>query len=264
MTRKEIIRGILDAAWYLVLFLMLQAVFSIAFDLAQTHFDWNDTPTSFALSSALSCISTIAIFAWRRYSPVGRTYLQSMPWIQLTWTCFLSLGLILPLEWIYEQINIQLPEQYKELFEGIMSSPWGYLSVGILGPVAEEMVFRGAILRRLAELTGNRWQWLAIVVSALLFGIAHGNVAQGINAFLIGLLLGWLYLRTRSVVPGIAFHWMNNTVAYIMYKILPDMADGKLIDLFHGDHKLMAYGLGCSLLIIIPSLFQVVLSVRKR
>lgn len=97
---------------------------------------------------------------------------------------------------------------------------------------------------------------MAIVVSALLFGAIHLNVAQGIHAFMVGLALGWVYYRTKSVIPGIALHWVNNTVAYLMFYLMPNMSDGKLIDLFHGDSRLMYGGLFFSMCILIPSIFQ--------
>ena len=153
-------------------------------------------------------------------------------------------------------MNITMSEDVKHLFESIMGSSWGYLALGILAPVAEELVFRGAILRSLMAYFNYRLPWIPIVVSALLFGAVHGNVAQFANAFVMGLLLGWLYCRTHSIVLGVALHWVNNTVAYTMYKLMPEMNDGQLIDLFHGDNKLMYMGLFCSLLVLLPSLFQ--------
>src|SRR3712207_56432 len=137
-----------------------------------------------------------------------------------------------------------------------MSTPWGYLALGVLVPFAEEMVFRGAVLRKLLQLFGDRWAWVAIAVSALLFGLMHQNVAQFVHASLIGVLLGWMYWRTGSIVPGVVFHWVNNTVAYLMFHLMPSMHDGKLIDLFHGSEKSMLLGLLFSLCICIPALFQ--------
>ncbi len=62
----------------------------------------------------------------------------------------------------------------------------------------------------------------------------------------MGLLLGWMYYRTGSLVPGILLHWVNNTMAYVLANIMPQ-SDGKLIDLFHGDEKTMYYAVGFSL-----------------
>lgn len=213
--------------------------------------------------SAIGNVLTIALFVWRRWSPFSRVYLRSRPWAVLLWVALLGLGAILPLEWIYEQLNLTLPIEMEEVLKSMMSNRWGYLALGILAPIAEEMVFRGAILRSLLRYFNERMPWIPIVVSALLFGLVHGNVAQSSNAFLMGLLLGWFYHRTGSIVPGIVLHWINNTVAYVMYQLLPNQADGRLIDLFHGDDKRMYLGLLCSLLIFAPALFQLSFRLKK-
>ena len=213
--------------------------------------------------SAIGNVLTIALFVWRRWSPFSRVYLRSRPWAVLLWVALLGLGAILPLEWIYEQLNLTLPIEMEEVLKSMMSNRWGYLALGILAPIAEEMVFRGAILRSLLRYFNERMPWIPIVVSALLFGLVHGNVAQSSNAFLMGLLLGWFYHRTGSIVPGIVLHWINNTVAYVMYQLLPHQADGRLIDLFHGDDKRMYLGLLCSLLIFAPALFQLSFRLKK-
>lgn len=210
----------------------------------------------------LSSLITIALYGTLKWSPISRTYLKTKPWGVLFWVVFLAFGTILPTEWIYEKIQLTMPEQTEQLFEGIMKQPWGYAAIGLLVPIAEEMVFRCGILRKLLDIFGQRWHWAAIAVSAVLFGALHGNLAQGIHAFIIGLLLGWMYYRTKSIIPTVALHWVNNTVAYVMYNIMPQMNDGKLIDLFHGSDKMMYLGLGFSLCILIPSIIQ--LAVRMK
>ena len=60
---------------------------------------------------------------------------------------------------------------------------WGYVALGMMVPIAEEIVFRGAILRVLQNALGERKRWIAIVISALIFGIIHFNLAQGLHAF---------------------------------------------------------------------------------
>jgi hypothetical protein len=63
-----------------------------------------------------------------------------------------------------------------------------------------------------------------------------------------------MYWRTDSIVPGVVYHWVNNTVAYILYNIYPN-PDLTLLDLFGSDQKVWM-ALGFSLLIFLPSLFQ--------
>lgn len=209
------------------------------------------------VSSVLSSVVTLLVFTFGKFAVISRNYLASHPWGTLAWVALLSLGLILPAEWVYERLQITMPESTEAMFEGIMREPLGYMAIGIFAPVVEEIVFRGAILRILLGLFSRSWHWVAIIFSALIFGAIHLNLAQGLHAFVIGLLLGWMYYRTSSVVPGILLHWINNTVAYLMFHLMPQFGDGKLIDFFHGDESLMYKGLGCSLLIILPSLFQI-------
>lgn len=208
------------------------------------------------LSSFLSSLSTILLFGFCKWSPFSNAYIRTRPWISLTWVLLLSVGTILPSQWLMEQITIEMPEETVRLFEQIMKEPFGYLVIGILSPVAEEMVFRGAVQRTLLNMLSKQNHWWAIVAGALVFGACHMNMPQFVHAFLIGLLLGWMYYRTGSVVPGIVLHWVNNSVAFVMFSLMPKMADGKLIDLFHGDSRTMISGLAFSLCILVPSLFQ--------
>ena len=274
MSKKN--KEILNVLWYLVVFVLIQLGVTYAtlfIEMAlhpQTDADLNTSiknllsnDTTLVLISVIGSVLTIALFVWRKWVVLSRTYLGSNPWFTLLWVVFLGLGSILPLQWIYEQLNISLSMEMEEMFKSIMGNRWGYLALGILAPLAEEMVFRGAILRTLLNYFNGRMYWVPIIVSALLFGLVHGNMAQLLNAFLIGILLGWMYYRTESIVPGIVLHWVNNTVAYTMYKLMPQMNDGKLIDFFHGNNRLMYMGLACSLLVFIPSLYQLYVRLRK-
>ena len=161
--------------------------------------------------------------------------------------------------WVIEKAENMTVEQ---IFTSLMKEPWGYVAVGILAPLAEEVVFRGAILRTLMGIMSKKNHWVAIMISAAIFGVVHANLAQFVNALLMGLLLGWMYYRTKSLVPGILLHWVNNTMAYVLTNIMPQ-SDGKLIDLFHGDEKTVYYAVGFSLCIMIPSFIQMILRLQK-
>lgn len=83
----------------------------------------------------------------------------------------------------------------------------------VLAPVLEEMLFRGILLRAFL----NQYpRWAAIFYSALLFGAAHMNVYQFLLALWLGILLGWLYERSRSLLPCIALHAAVNTAVYVL------------------------------------------------
>ncbi|WP_158218380.1 CPBP family intramembrane glutamic endopeptidase [Roseateles puraquae] len=86
-------------------------------------------------------------------------------------------------------------------------TPITVLMVCVIAPLVEEMLFRGLILRSFLR---QYPRGHAILGSALLFGAAHLNVYQFAAGTLIGLLLGWLYERTRSLWPCMALHAAYN------------------------------------------------------
>lgn len=214
-------------------------------------------------TTVISNVLALFLFTCLRWSPVSRNYLQSRPWAVLVWTATLALGTILPLEWIYERLNITLSEEFEQLFKEFFRQPLGYVAIGLLAPLVEELIFRGAILRVLLKYCGDRRHWIAIALSALVFAVVHGNLAQGVHAFVMGLLLGWLYYRTHSIVPGVVLHWVNNTVSYALAVLFPQLGDAKLIDFFQGSERAMYLGLFCSMCVFLPSLYQLTLRLRR-
>ena len=273
---NKITKSFLDAVWYLVAFVLIQVVvqFAAAFIWASVKGQALDAVLLgmangvygglMVTTTALSSLLTILLFTLLRWTPVSRNWLASRPWLVIVWVVLLTFGTILPAEWIYEQLQLAMPEQTVALFQSIMREPWGYLVVGMLVPVAEELVFRGAVLRVLLNVFARRSHWIAIAISAVVFGIIHMNLAQGFHATLIGLLLGWMYYRTRSVFPGIVLHWINNTVAYVMFNLQPQLADGQLVDLFHGDRSMLYMAIGFSLCIFLPSLYQLAIRMKEK
>lgn len=91
------------------------------------------------------------------------------------------------------------------------------LTVGIVAPFTEEFIFRGVIFKTLNK---NISILGTIIIQALFFGIFHGNLIQGIYATLLGVVLGYITYRTRSLWPSIIIHIINNTIATISPFIL--------------------------------------------
>ena len=207
--------------------------------------------TGMIITMAVFSVLTMVVFLWAKWSVVSRHWVRTRPWFVLFWCVLAALGALIPSVWIQEHMP-ELPNIVEGEFDMIMKDRWGYLVVGLLAPLAEEMVFRGAVLRSLLRWKEN--PWIGIVISAVLFAVIHMNPAQMPHAFLIGLLLGWLYYRTDSIMPGVVYHWVNNTVAYVMYNLYPN-PDLTLVELFGTEQKVLM-ALGCSLLIFLPSLFQ--------
>lgn len=106
---------------------------------------------------------------------------------------------------------LQLPDLLQEDQFALAVHPLGILSITLLAPLGEELLFREATLGRMLR-NGIR-PWPALLASSLLFGVVHLNPAQIFPATLIGLLLGILYYRTGSLLLPTLLHSLNNGMA---------------------------------------------------
>jgi hypothetical protein len=212
-------------------------------------------------------VVTIVIFLLTRWAEVSPNWIRTRPWLVLIWSVIAAIGALIPSAWLQEQMP-ELPNFVENEFDMILTNRWGYLAIGLLAPLSEEIVLRGAVLRSLLSkpLFANRSErfniWTAISISALFFALIHFNPAQMPHAFVIGLLLGWMYWRTGSILPGVAYHWANNSIAYIIYNIYPD-PDMKLIDVFKGSELHVLMAVGFSMLILLPAIYQLHLWMRR-
>lgn len=217
------------------------------------------------VTTAVISIVTVLLFLGMKWYAVSRSYVRTRPWSVLLWTAILALGIIIPLARLEEM----LPEAWtKDLIADemakIFSRQEGYFVVCMLVPLMEELVFRGAIITALTEWLKDRpydqaaKQWLIIVISACFFAGVHMNPAQIPHAMIVGILLGWLFVRTGSILPGFILHWVNNSAAYTLIKVFPTIpADAKLAAYFGGNTSAVAQAVLFSLLIALPALFMV-------
>ena len=87
------------------------------------------------------------------------------------------------------------------------------LVLGILTPILEEVLFRGIIYKRLKtyyEVT------IAAYIASIIFGIAHFNLIQGLYAFIMGIVLIYLYEKTGSLITAICAHCTANITIVLM------------------------------------------------
>ena len=204
-------------------------------------------------ASALASAATIAVFVWRRWAVVSPAYMRTRQWGVFAWCAVAALGTLIPSVALQELLP-EMPDLSGDTFKLIMDNRYGYFVLCLLAPFAEELVIRGAVLRSLLGSMGNHWA--AIAVSAVIFAVVHANPAQMPHALLIGLLLGWMYYRTGSILPGIALHWVNNTAAYVFYVLFPFAADMKLTEFFGGNQNNVVLAVVFSLFILIPAIYQ--------
>ena len=106
----------------------------------------------------------------------------------------------------------------QDTFRAMSRNVFGIISIAIMAPLVEELLFRGAIQGHL--LRKGMKPLNAILIASAVFGIVHMNPIQIPFAFAIGLIFGWLYYRTGSVVPGMIGHFINNSIATIQMALL--------------------------------------------
>ena len=87
-----------------------------------------------------------------------------------------------------------------------------FLFTVIMAPVLEEILCRGLILGTLKK---TMHPWVAIVISSVMFGVAHGTPIGIIYATGLGIFMGWLAVKFNSIIPSMIFHMAYNaTVSY--------------------------------------------------
>ncbi len=110
---------------------------------------------------------------------------------------------------------------------------WIILVTDILAPIFEELLFRRFLIRRLRHL-GDK---TAIFISAMMFALMHGNIEQLVYTFLLGLLLGFIYVKTDSLLSTVILHGLINffggtltvlIVKYVLGYATPDLLVSEL------------------------------------
>ena len=112
----------------------------------------------------------------------------------------------LPITWL------RLPEVSPDVFGYGFDRVLNGVAIVVVAPVAEEVFFRGFVLGGLVAALGDL---RAALVSSALFAAMHVSVGAFVPLFAAGMLLAWLYLRTRSIWPPIAAHSTQNALAML-------------------------------------------------
>lgn len=138
--------------------------------------------------------------------------------LQLILSAAVALGLSLLLNYLI--LKSPLPDIFPSYEQSATASfegqPWPLLilAVVVIGPVAEELIFRGLIYNRLRHYVKVP---LAILLSSLLFGIYHGNMIQFIYTTLMGILLAIYYEKSGGLLACIIAHMAMNAAAVTSY-----------------------------------------------
>lgn len=101
-------------------------------------------------------------------------------------------------------------DDFSTLYDDMEQSPyiWTLLAIAIVGPIVEEIMFRGLIYRSLEKAIET--PWIPIVISGVMFGVWHGSFIQGVYTAILGIILAYYYKKTRSLFLVIMVHIINN------------------------------------------------------
>ncbi len=116
--------------------------------------------------------------------------------------------------------NIPEAEWIKNAFTELKNAPLllQFISLCVIAPIFEEIIYRGIMLEQLNKRCGAV---KAVLISSLFFGIIHFNVHQAVNGFFIGIVMGFIYIKTDSLLITMFLHFINNLycliVSYIPY-----------------------------------------------
>ncbi len=187
--------------------------------------------TSPMITGIYHVVSSIVFFVWYFF-----TFKKPRPTVKSTFQWFSGksvlvvaiVGIVLNLmangTVVLESIfTPSIVESYMQLAEiaGLGTDPFVIFAAICLAPIGEEFVCRGLTLK-FAEKSFGKF-WVANVMQAIIFGIMHANWVQGIYAFLIGLALGYMTKRYKSIVPAMICHFVINfsSSTWIPYVLEP-------------------------------------------
>jgi len=164
-----------------------------------------------AATYLLAMGSALSLALWYRHvrggrGPIGRFSGRGLNPALLAWAFVFMLAVSV----VCEPVFALLPDPMEVDFgRGI----WAMLSVVVVAPVLEELLCRGVALGALRNRYGVVTAWWG---SALFFGIMHGDPALAVNALVIGLILGYVYIVTGSLWATMILHALNNALAWLL------------------------------------------------
>lgn len=176
----------------------------------------------------LSAVITIGVMFWVGWLDCRSLGMAGRSVRSVVWTVVWTIPLVVVVNLLLE--CFELVDLFEDVVIGMIHNGWGVFAIVIAGPVLEEFVFRLGIQ---GLLIGYRVRpWVAIVLTAFIFGVVHGNPAQIPGAMLMGVALGWLYWRSGTIWMSVAAHVCNNLFAVLLTLIVG--ADATLTGLFGG------------------------------
>ena len=198
-------------------------------------------PTHLSITILLSYFIVIYIGAWK----TGKTFQNLIPIENFKVTLLLpliltSIGLYL-LSFTYHFIlnNYAYLERIEfDYFKALIyPNIYSFGLLVLISPVTEELFFRGLLLNGLTRRFDVKH---SLALSSLFFAVSHFSVQKLIPIFLLGFFLGWVFIKTKNLLPCILIHAINNGIAFF-HTI--NSEDAQLIELKTGPLFILFFGL---------------------
>ncbi len=231
--------------------LLLFTLFTLPFGILQGL-----SPKSFEIyATVIAYIAPMLLVIWatrRIHNKKGKlnfspNHLTLLPFIVVGTYAFLLVGeftvsLLPEPTGIIKKLFDAMNNAMKNIFE---HQYLGFFMIAIAAPILEEILFRGIILKSLLKKTKP---WNAILITAVAFGVFHLNPWQFLYATTIGIFLGYIYWKTKSLFYPILIHFILNATAFVGAQYIENFNES-LPDTI-GDMKKFYMMVGFSLLII--------------
>lgn len=221
----KILSQYLGYAYYYVCFWILSGNFSFRWSAVQDFFQdkvelLRSTTFSMIANISISAVSllitlTVAqlcfrMSVWSYMKPSKRSGAAALKWTSPSFVFnMLSSTAIAFFTSLLNSFGVDVPTSDFSIREpSTLAVILQFLYIMILAPLIEEMIYRGFILKTISPYSKTA----AVLVSAISFGLMHGNIPQAASAFCTGLLYAIIAIKSGSIFPSLIIHSLNNLI----------------------------------------------------
>ena len=214
---------------------------------------------TYTLSFAVTIAFALKLARMRgNESPIRLTFKGFYP-TQVLWGLILMLAMSVVIEPV---INLFPKEWYDWVDDRITNGGWAMFTAVVMAPVCEEIFFRGILQKNMVR----KWGPVAgILIASAIFGLIHGIPQQVVAGFCLGIVIGWVYWRTGSLVAAMVLHAINNALSVFLTLFeSEEIADRTVRQIIGNDTAYTAVYAVCALLLIGSLLFAIFAEDRRR
>lgn len=202
-----------DIFWYLMIFIIVVFFAAIiSYVLVNRFFATDDYGLVWTFSHIIEFLIIVPLFISKRFVRfTGKIKLHNSEFlIMSTIAILLILSISLSVGGVVNLLLISDTEHEKNV-SAMSNHLFSTILICTTVPILEEIVFRGAVLRRMLESKAIRPS-VAILLSSFIFGLSHLNLAQTVSGTAVGIFLGWIFYYTRNLYLTIVVHSAYNMV----------------------------------------------------